>query len=334
MCCLFGILNYSGETKNEVNTLINALAQNATLRGMDSTGIAYNKDDKLKIYKKPLCAYDMQFKGLENCISVSGHTRHATQGSEKKNYNNHPFMGYCDNAKFALSHNGVLWNDKQLRKKYNIEANRIETDSYIAVQLLEYFNDLNSRNIAKMAEAVSGSFSFSITDTNDSLWLIKGDSPLAIVHLPDEKLYIYASTKEILYGAIAETDYIDDISSKNFEVISIKAGDIMQITKDGSIITSCFDYDEFSAYGYDWRSYGNYTSYSGYSSYSDSYIDDEKNDNYPSENNADIEYLNDLKSYAMLCGYTPKEIDELIADGWSVEEIEDWIYSDYTHYGG
>lgn len=45
-----------------------------------------------------------------------GHTRHTTQGNEKRNYNNHPFTGKCKNLKFAIAHNGVLFNDKELRK--------------------------------------------------------------------------------------------------------------------------------------------------------------------------------------------------------------------------
>ena len=135
-----------------IDDLVNNLAQEATIRGMHSTGIAYNKGDKLIVYKKPKNAYELNFKGLNDCVCVTGHTRHATQGSYKKNYNNHPFYGTCKNAKFALSHNGVLWNDTTLRKKYGLPADRIETDSYIAVQLLEHFETLNVENVAKLIE--------------------------------------------------------------------------------------------------------------------------------------------------------------------------------------
>ena len=43
------------------------------------------------------------------------------------------------NCQFALAHNGVLFNDKELQKKYNFKS-KIETDSFVAVQLLKYKN--------------------------------------------------------------------------------------------------------------------------------------------------------------------------------------------------
>lgn len=64
--------------------------------------------------------------------------------------------------RFALAHNGVLVNDKELRKKDHLPKTKIETDSYIAVQLLEYKKLLNEESIKFMAEALEGSFSFSI----------------------------------------------------------------------------------------------------------------------------------------------------------------------------
>ena len=135
-------------------------------------------------------------------------------------------MGYCENAKFALSHNGVLWNDTTLRKKYNIAKNKIDTDSYIAVQLLEYFNELNFANIGKMAEAVKGSFSFTMTDTHDNLWLVKGDSPLTIAHFPDLKMYVYASTENILFSALSKTDFLGEIITGDFEIIVHRQRDV------------------------------------------------------------------------------------------------------------
>ena len=313
MCCLFGILNYSGKGNNELNYLVNCLSREATARGTDSTGISYNKDGRLVIYKKPLSAYAMEFKGIENCISVSGHTRHATQGSERKNYNNHPFMGFCDNVKFALSHNGVLWNDSTLRYQYNIQKNKIDTDSYIAVQLLEHFGELNFSNIGKMAEAVRGSFSFTITDTQDNLYFVKGDSPLSIIHFPKQKLYAYASTDNILFTALSQTDFVDDIKSGDFELIDIYGGDILRIDKFGRIEKSDFDFDEYNNWGYDWRK-------CGLNDYS-----------YQYTNNADQEYIDDLKSVAAYMGIDEKTIDTLLHEGFTLEEIEDYIYSEYEY---
>ena len=312
MCCLFGIVNYSGKSYKGADELVNALAQEATLRGMDSTGIAYNKDGVLKIYKKPKNAYKLEFSGLADCAVVTGHTRHATQGSYTKNYNNHPFYGVCQNARFALAHNGVLWNDTILRKSHNIPKDRIETDSYIAVQLLEHFNTLNVENVRKMAESVNGSFAFSMVDTFDTLWLVKGDSPLSIIHFPQLKLYAYASTENILLTALCRTDLVQEIIAGDFEIIDIFSGDIMLIDSKGVITVNRFSYSA-SYYNCDWRDYS---------------VDDRKSWNYW-ETDFERQYLDDLKSVARSMGFDDDDIDELYRDGYTIDEIEDFLYGLY-----
>lgn len=313
MCCLFGIMNYSGKKNPDIDEIINCLAQEATERGIDSTGVAYNKNGKLTIYKKPLSAYEMEFKGMNDCAAVVGHTRHATQGSHKKNYNNHPFMGFCKNAKFALAHNGVLWNDTQLRRAYRLPNDRIETDSYIAVQLLEHFAELNFANVAKMAEAVSGSFNFTMVDSYDNLWLVKGDNPLAIIHFPALQLYAYASTTNILFTALCRTDLVYEIEAGCFEMVELRGGDIARIDKNGNMEKSRFDFDIYGGYGYNWRTYG---TGSGWSDLADA---DDFED-------GDLAFIDELKSVAKCMGIMEHEIDELIASGFTYDEIEDFIY--------
>ena len=120
MCCLFGIYNYSGKDIKDLSKVTNALAKEATARGTDATGIAYNYKGSLVIHKEPKSAYQIKFKHPDNVTAVMGHTRHTTQGNEKLNYNNHPFSGKCRNTNFALAHNGILVNDKSLRR--NLET--------------------------------------------------------------------------------------------------------------------------------------------------------------------------------------------------------------------
>jgi len=316
MCCLFGLVNYSGMRNPVIDELVNNLAQEATARGMDSTGIAYNKGGKLVIYKKPKNAYELDFKGLEDCVCVSGHTRHATQGSYLKNYNNHPFMGKCKNMKFALSHNGVLWNDKILRNRFDIPKDRIETDSYIAVQLLEHFGELSVENVRRMAESVNGSFTFTITDSRDTLWIVKGDSPLSIMHFPALELYVYASTPQILFTAVSRTDLVDDVSTGDFEMLTVKNGDIIQIDKRGNVVVNRFDFDMYGYQWYNWRDY--------------SVDDTPTNTNRETawwETRFNSEWLEDIKTVARSRGISDDIVDELYHDGYSLDDIEDFIYS-------
>ena len=57
MCSLFGLIDFkeclSTHTKNKI---LNTLARECQVRGTDATGIAYNFNDRLRIYKRPLPA--------------------------------------------------------------------------------------------------------------------------------------------------------------------------------------------------------------------------------------------------------------------------------------
>lgn len=92
MCCLFGFVDYTGALSvNQKNRLIRKLSIAAEARGTDATGIAYNTSRGLQIYKRPLAAHRLHLRIPAEAHVVSGHTRMTTQGSAKKNFNNHPF---------------------------------------------------------------------------------------------------------------------------------------------------------------------------------------------------------------------------------------------------
>ena len=179
-----------------------------------------------------------------------GHTRFATQGSHKKNDNNHPFPGKADKA-FAFAHNGVLYNDVLLRRQEQLPDTAIETDSYIAVQLLEKYGHLDMQSLQSMAEAVCGSFVFTLLDEDDTLYLIKGANPLLLIHFETLGLYVYASTGSILKTALQRVGLLKE----PFTVLETSEGDILRIDKTGSVSSSAFrvsswDYYRIGATGY------------------------------------------------------------------------------------
>ena len=299
MCCLFGFYNYSGQPIKNLSHLTNALAEEATARGTDATGIAYNHKDKLVIHKEPKSAFQVNFKHPDDVVSVTGHTRHSTQGNKNKNYNNHPFSGRCKNVNFALAHNGVLTNDLKLRKELRLPNTKIETDSFIAVQLIEKKRLLDSKSIKFMSEKINGSFAFSILDSNNTLWLVRGDSPLSLIHIPKYKLYVYASTDEILYKALVDTKLFSEIKQGAFEEIKINSGDILNILQDGTVVYDKFEYTDYSYFGHcHWWNY----------------------------NTSKNSYIDDLKSVAAYQGYSPDDVDELINSGFTPEEVEEYLY--------
>ena len=301
MCCLFGVYNYSGQGIKNLSNLTNILAENATVRGTDAAGIAYNHNGKLVIHKEAKSAFMIDFKHPDNAVCVTGHTRHATQGDKKKNYNNHPFAGSCKNLRFALAHNGVLINDADLKLQYHLPKTKVATDSFVAVQLLEKKKQLDIDSVKFMAEQVNGSFAFTLLDSSDTLWLIRGDSPLSLVHIPKYKLYVYASTEEILYKSLVDTKLFSEIKSGAFEERDVRSGDIIRFLPDGKLLNNTFNYTDYSSF-YDCRWW-----------------------NYMPKSRQDS-YIEDLKSVAVYQGFSPDTVDELLNSGFTPEEIEEYIY--------
>lgn len=301
MCCLFGFVDYAGSLSvKQRNRLIRELSIAAEARGTDATGIAYNTSRGLQIYKRPLAAHRLHLRIPAEAHVVMGHTRMTTQGSAKKNYNNHPFFGCVKGKSFALAHNGVIWNDLELRRTKHLPRTKVQTDSFIAVQLLEQQKSLDFSSLRYTAEAVEGSFSFTVLSEQDDLYLIKGDSPLNIVHFPKVGVYAYASTAEILNKALARCGNWLGRGEK----VDIEMGDIVRIDGNGRITRGAFDASKFyrSSWGY-W----------------DTPL-------YPRLPHSEEEHLSLLKSVAKSFGFTGEMVDRLLEQGFSTDDVEELLY--------
>lgn len=301
MCCLFGFIDYAGSLSvKQKCRLIRELSIAAEARGTDATGIAYNTSQGLQIYKRPLAAHRLHLRIPAEARVVLGHTRMTTQGSAKRNYNNHPFFGHVKGESFALAHNGTIWNDLELRRTKHLPRTKVQTDSYIAVQLIERQNALNLSSLKCMAEQVEGSFSFSVLSEQDDLWLIKGDNPLNIIHFPKVGVYVYASTAEILNKALARCGNWLGRAEK----VDIEMGDIVKIDNNGRITRGIFDASKFyrSSWGY-W----------------DTSL-------YPRLPHSEEEHLALLKSVAKAFGFTGEMVDRLLDQGFTIDDVENLLY--------
>lgn len=249
MCAVFGYLDYKGKVSNAIlKKLIQNLSIAAEVRGTDATGISYVNHGKVVTFKKAKPAHKVKLYFPKNTRTVIGHTRMTTQGSEKYNYNNHPFNGRCGTETFSLAHNGVLYNDAELKAKYHLPKTPIETDSYVAVQLLEQEKQLHAESIKKMTELIKGSFVFTILRNDNTLFLVKGNNPLTLYHFPALGLYVYASTKSILDNALQQVN----LSDKCFE-IDVSEGEIVEIASSGNLSKTTFAMQNsvFSPYNWD-----------------------------------------------------------------------------------
>lgn len=296
MCSVFGLIDHKQVlTSKEKNHIVNTLARECEVRGTDATGIAYHFGGRLRIFKRPLPAHKIRMRVPNEVNVIMGHTRMTTQGNEKFNQNNHPFAGSIGGKAFALAHNGILWNDKLLRQQENLPQTSVETDSYVAVQLLEKQNTLDFPSLKEMAEKVEGSFVFTVLDHEDSIWFVKGDNPLCLFHY--DGFTLYASTQEILVQAAKRLRLSNP---KNIQ--QPEEGEILKIDKfgnqtSGSFIprTSCAHWWRHSPYyGYSWD------------------VDDSLHD--------------ELLAAAKAMGVSEDEVKALLDYGCDPDEIEELLY--------
>ena len=295
-----------------MNRILSVLSTACEAKGTDATGIAYNYSGKLRIYKRPLPAHIMRYNVPDGVSTVMGHTRMATQGSEKLNFNNHPFYGRAD-VSFALAHNGVIYNDEQIRKAENLPLTHIETDSYIAVQLIESKHELNFDSLSYMAEQLHGSMTITVLDSADNLYIVKGDNPLCLYHYPERGLYIYASTEEILTAGLKKLH----MYFGKHEKVKIDSGEILRIDSTGKQSRSKFD-DTGLYYAY---------SLCPYSHGWDDFWSAPSNPSTTMLDPAEKQYLDDMKHIAYHFGYLPEDIDELVAEGYTLDEIEEFLFA-------
>ena len=242
MCALFGWLNCGGILPYKVlKKFTQELANAAEERGTDASGISYVNKGRISIYKKPKPAHKVKFNFPENTTAVMGHTRLTTQGNQKFNFNNHPFYGKAD-KEFAFAHNGVLYNDTILREKKELPKTHIETDSYVAVQLIEKQKKLNFESLKSMAEDVQGNFTFTILDQNNKLYFVKGSSPMFLLYFEKLGLYAYASTESIMTKALKKSG----LWRYKYSRILLTDGDILSINKSGKTEMSAFETFSYS----------------------------------------------------------------------------------------
>ena len=306
MCCLFGLIDtrhqFTGKQKTKI---LHALATSSEVRGTDATGVAFNTNSGLCVCKAPVPGRAFRFHVRNDTVAAMGHTRMTTQGDEKKNQNNHPFLGHVGGTPFALAHNGMLSNDRELHRKLKLPSTDIETDSYAAVQILEQQGTLEFESLRHMAEQMDGTFTFTVLDRQNNLFFVKGNNPMCIYHYRHSGLILYASTEEVLTTALLCIPYRLGKASS----IKVNYGEILKITPTGKQERA--EFDDSKLFAAHWPPYAGWPSFSLTKT---------------SQKPSNTQYMDDLKSIASFFGYSPSYVDYLLAEGVDLTEIEDLIY--------
>ena len=302
MCGLFGFVDAGHKlTRKQRSSILSALATASESRGRDATGIAYNANGRLNIYKRPIPAHCMWFRVPEEATVVAGHTRATTQGSALRSQNNHPFLGEMDGHSFALAHNGVLFNDSLLRKRMKLPKTKIETDSYVAVQLLEAQKELSFGSLQKMAEQLEGSVCITVLSDKDDISFVKGDNPLYIAFFKELNLYLYTSTAEIMQNALKRITFPIGECIK----IDVSSGQILRIDSKGHI------------------RYGGFDDRNLYSAIYNAWFQDYDWGVLERKESPEDEYVSFLKSMSGYYGFRKEDVDDLLAEGLSISDVEE-----------
>lgn len=313
MCSLFGIIDINNKlTIKEKSKYLKVLSAECEERGTDATGFAYIRpNNTMRIFKKPLPAHKVKLGFYDdNPKIIMGHTRLATKGSKKNNNNNHPF--YSQKLGFALAHNGILCNDDYLRISKDLPKTNIETDSYIAVQLIEHDGELSFNSLCNMAETVKGTFTFTVLNEKNELYIVKGNSPIHIADMGG--WFMYASTYDILFNTL------DHFGLTPNSIPCIDDGEILKFRNDGLTEKAKFKFISH----YSFLTNYHYSTYTRRNTVDCNFRDYIRTNHH---NNEYIkEYVNYLYDFASELGLEGDFIDELWREGCGLTEIEDTLY--------
>lgn len=177
-----GIIGYVG--KDNAKDIIISGLHALEYRGYDSSGIAYNVQNKIKIVKMEGKVANLENK-LKEDSEISnvgiGHTRWATHGKPNER-NAHPHkVGIT-----TIVHNGIIENYMELKKKLsNFYKFKSETDTEVACALIDYYQKKEKDKLKALKKAqndIIGSYAFAIIfdDEPNSIYVMRKDSPLIV----------------------------------------------------------------------------------------------------------------------------------------------------------
>lgn len=223
MCSIFGISFQNGCTLQKaemVRYILRGLLIESQARGSDATGVAFISKKNIAILKNDVNAKmflaDDTFDSAcaeyisPQTISIVGHCRMKTKGTEKDKHNNHPII----TNNIIGVHNGIISNDEELftlfQKKYAAFGRSGKVDSEIIFRLVDYYVHTNKRRIAgairSTTSMLEGSYACALVDRNKPhlLWLFRNVNPVSIYHYTKHGIIIFSSADYFIRSAVGE----------------------------------------------------------------------------------------------------------------------------------
>lgn len=195
MCAILGA-SFAPNSKIDRRKLIHHLLDEGERRGTDASGFAWVRGEDSGTYKNNLRGSQLSMSNLpQDAEAVIAHTRAATQGDPKDNRNNHPVTSASGDIR--LVHNGVIYNDDELRTFLDRGSELADVDSSVIPGVLEELGLEGTELLAGDATAAW----FDVR-TGNVLHLARfNHNPIALATLEDGS-FVFASTPEILGAAL------------------------------------------------------------------------------------------------------------------------------------
>lgn len=227
-----GIVGYIG-SKKATPILVEGL-KTLEYRGYDSSGVAVvNSHLNMVKTKGRLANLEEKLGGerIEGTLGI-GHTRWATHG-EPSDHNAHPHLNEA--GTIALVHNGIIENYIQLKEELIDKGYRFvsETDTEIAVQLVDYYLEATGNlldAVAKTVHRIEGSYALGVVAASEPGKLIaaRKESPL-VIGIGQGENFIASDVPAILKHT-RDVYFIED-----YELVVVTAEDVTIMDYDKKV---------------------------------------------------------------------------------------------------
>ena len=252
-----GIVAFKGNKEKTSEVIFEGLKL-LEYRGYDSCGIGVIDNKEIKTFKWKGRVRNTEKRFIKSNIKspiAIGHTRWATHG-EPNDVNSHPITSF--NKKFAIVHNGIIENYRELKKVLLEKGYEFytETDTEVLVNFIELCVS-NAKHVDKgISYALSkleGAFGIVLIQRSntDIMYAARKGSPLAFgkkrdnFFIASDATPIIEYTKKIIY---LDNGQLLKINKSNFEVLDFDLNKVPKKFQEVDVELQRVELGDFESY--------------------------------------------------------------------------------------
>ncbi|MEM4041546.1 MAG: 7-cyano-7-deazaguanine synthase QueC [Saccharolobus sp.] len=187
MCSVSGVLILNPKNFEKIEKRLASILKKAEDRGRDSFGIVViQKDGEIKVRKslgKPSEKEELLYGIIDEnsrVVIANNRAEPTTEYVRQKTEDDiQPFIG----ERYIVTHNGIIANDTEIEKKYNL-IRKTKIDSSILPPFLDKLWDGRAESLRNMLNEIKGSFALIIGDKKnpDRIFLAQNFKPLYMAY--------------------------------------------------------------------------------------------------------------------------------------------------------